>query len=218
MVRVEKLFPQVWTWSDEAGWSTRPDRTFTRTGYAVELPERDGLLLIDPPGLADGDLARLEPIGRPRFILLTCNDHLREAAAYRERWGAELMVNRVGADSLGVVPDGLLDDGDVLWKTVTAIHLPNVYSPGETAFLVSRPGCRVLFVGDALCGGRDDTGVPDGEIGIFSTAYITDWVAARRSLARLLEFPFDAICFGHGSPVTEAPDLALRRFLSSLGP
>lgn len=214
MVRVEKLFPLIWTWSDEAVWSTHPDRTFTRTGYAVELPEQGGLLLIDPPGLADDDLDRLELIGRPRFILLTCNDHLREAAAYRERWGAELIVNRIGVDSLGVVPDRLVDDGDVLWDTVTAIHLPDVYSPGETAFLVS----GVLFVGDALCGGRDDIGVPDGEIGIFSTAYITDWGAARRSLARMLEFPFGAICFGHGSPVTEGPDLALRRFLSSLGP
>lgn len=204
--------PQLYAWSDTADWSDQPGKTFVRNGYAISVPEQAVLALVDPPSLAAAERDELELLGPPTHILLTCNYHLREAIRHRETWGCTLMVHRLGADGLGGPVDGVLEDGDVLWDTVQVIHLPHVYSPEETAFLV-RPDGGALLVGDALCGGRADIGVAEGEVGIFSTAYIDDVEAAYGSLAQLLRLPFETICFGHGSPVRSAPHAALSRFL-----
>lgn len=78
----------------------------------------------------------------------------------------------------------------------------------------------LLIIGDALVGGRADLGVLDGEIGIhpnrFHMKHLTDIQKARRSLTQLMEYPFDAVCFGHGSPILYQAKAALRRFIDRL--
>ena len=86
------------------------------------------------------------------------------------------------------------------------------------------PPPRVLYVGDAVCGGREDTGLAEGEVGKYTLmgrtpeqirSLIPDLVKARRALERLLELDFDALAFGHAAPVLRNPHAALRRFLAS---
>ena len=75
----------------------------------------------------------------------------------------------------------------------------------------------LVIVGDAVCGGRADIGVPEGEIGIFTNQLesISDRQKARNSLIDLMEHPFDAICFAHGSPIRHQAKAALQRFLDA---
>ena len=72
-------------------------------------------------------------------------------------------------------------------------------------------------MGDAVCGGRADIGVPEGEIGIFPNQLesIPNCQKARDSLIDLMEHPFDAICFAHGSPIRHQAKAALQRFLNA---
>jgi glyoxylase-like metal-dependent hydrolase (beta-lactamase superfamily II) len=80
----------------------------------------------------------------------------------------------------------------------------------------------VLYLGDAVCGGRLDVGVPDGEVGQHTLLgrspeaireLIPDKPKSRRALARLLAQPFDVLAFGHGAPIRDGAPAALRRFL-----
>lgn len=207
-----ELLPGFYTWSDAAPWSGRPGKTFRRTGFAAHLPEAGVLALIDPPGLSDRVVEDLQRLGPPTHVLLTCNWHLRESEACRERWGCELWVNELGLAAAETEIDGMFRNGDLLWGAIDVVHLPHVYWPEETAFFI-RGESSVLVIGDALCGGREDIGVPDGEIGIFTTRHMVDGKAVRLTLTRLLEIPYVAICFGHGAPVLDNPHGVLSRFL-----
>ena len=113
--------------------------------------------------------------------------------------------------------DGALQDGDLLWDLVEVIHLPDAHSfPEETAYLVKEEG-GVLILGDAVCGGRRDMGIPDGEISIpvSFAKYIADIEKTRFSLQKLLAYPFEKVCFAHGTPVLQSPKLIFKRFLEN---
>ena len=96
------------------------------------------------------------------------------------------------------------------------IHIPHVGWTEETAFLVQQEN-GLLIVGDAVCGGRADIGISEGEIGIFTNQLeaISDRRKARNSLVGLMEYPFDTICFAHGSPIRHQAKAALQRFLNT---
>ena len=60
-------------------------------------------------------------------------------------------------------------------------------------------------------------GISDGEfsIPIPFAKYIADIQKARVSLCRLLEYPFEKMCFAHGSSVLHCPKEALKRFIEN---
>jgi hypothetical protein len=211
MADLLELLPGFYTWFDAVSWSDRSGRAFERNGLAVHLPEAGVLALIDPPGMGPRSIGFLERLGPPTHVLLTCNWHTRESEAFRERWGCETWINELGLETAETEITGTFRHGDLLWDEIEVIHLPHVYWPEETVFYIR--GQSALVVGDALCGGRIDIGVADGEIGIFTTRHIVDVEAARLTLTRLLDLPFATIFFGHGAPVLHDPHGALRRFL-----
>jgi glyoxylase-like metal-dependent hydrolase (beta-lactamase superfamily II) len=95
------------------------------------------------------------------------------------------------------------------------IHLPDVSGwKEETAFLVHQEK-GLLIVGDAICGGRADIGIPDGEVGVYNMKYVLDHKKAQMSLSRLMEYSFNAICFGHGTPILSNAKAALQRFIDT---
>jgi hypothetical protein len=220
-----ELIPGVFTLKDHASWTGAHSR---RTGYAVHLPQAGVLALIDPPPLPDEECIQLEALAPPTHVLLTCNWHLRGADAHRERWGCKILIHEAGLAVPETTFDGSFRTGDTLWDAVTvAQHITEFGWPEEAAFLlrtqsVLHPPHQALFVGDAVCGGRNDIGLPDGEVGqytLFSRSpeqiqkLIPDLLKARAALERLLTLEFDVLAFGHGAPVLRDPHGAVRRFL-----
>ena len=110
--------------------------------------------------------------------------------------------------------DGTFQDREMLWSLMEVIQIPNVHYAEEVAFLVKGDG-GVLIVGDIVCGGRKDRGVPDGELWINGPEYVADLQEARISVQRLQKYPFEVMCFGHGTPIAYQPKAVLRRFIES---
>ena len=205
------LYGDVYYWTEPHGV---PETTYDWNSYAICIDQADVLALVDPLPLTAAEIRQIEDIGTPTHILLTCNWHLREGEIFRERWGCKIYLNARGLSEAETTIDGTFEGGDRLWDTIEVIHVPHVGWAEETAFLVKGEK-GILIVGDAVCGGRADIGVPEGEIGIFINQLeaITDRQKARNSLVGLMEYPFDAICFAHGTPIRHQAKAAVQRFL-----
>lgn len=211
----QPLYGDVYYWTERHG---KPETPYDWNSYAIRIASANVLALVDPLPLTDGEIRQIEGIGTPTHVLLTCNWHLREGEVYRERWGCKIYLNALGLPEAETAIDGTFKGGDRLWDAVEVIHLTHMGWTEETAFLVEQEK-GLLIVGDAVCGGRADMGVPEGEIGIFTNQLeaITDRQKARKSLIDLMEppFDFDAISFAHGTPIRHQAKAALQRFLDT---
>ena len=209
----QHLYGDVYYWTERHG---KPETTYDWNSCAIRIDRANVLALVDPLPLTDAEIRQIEGIGTPTHILLTCNWHLREGEIFRGRWGCKIYLNALGLPEAETTIDGTFKGGDRLWDAVEVIHIPHAGWREETAFLVEQEQ-GLLIVGDAVCGGRADIGVPEGEIGIFTNqlAAISDRQKARSSLIGLMEYPFDAICFAHGTPIRHQAKAALQRFLDT---
>ena len=209
----QHLYGDVYYWTERHG---KPETTYDWNSCAIHIDQADIFALVDPLPLTDREIRQIEEIGTPTHILLTCNWHLREGEIYRDRWGCKIYLNALGLSEAEATIGGTFKGGDRLWDAVEVIHIPHVGWAEETAFLVKQEK-GLLIVGDAVCGGRADIGVPEGEIGIFTNQLeaISDRGAARSSLMGLMEYRFDAISFAHGTPIRHQAKAALQRFLNT---
>ncbi|MBI3973855.1 MAG: hypothetical protein HY332_21465 [Chloroflexi bacterium] len=213
---LQPLTEHVFGWTAHVPSSSRPGVTYAFNDFALALPEAGGVELVDAPPLTEEECEQLERLGTPTHVLLTCEWHTRAAARHRERWSCRVLMHEAGVAKAEVPIDGVLEDGALLWDAVRVIHLPDVYHPEEVALLVeaTRPA-PCLIVGDALSGGREDQGIPDGEVALHAPRYVADFTKAHASLSRLPELPFDAVGFGHGRPVLVGGRAAVERCLRS---
>ena len=193
------------------------NQPYAWNSHLIDVKKGNILVLVDPLPLSADEIREVEEIGIPTHILITCNYHIRESESFRKRWGCKVLLPQDGLKDAEIPVDGTLQDGDLLWDFIEVIHVPDVHSfPEEVAYLVKEEG-GVLIVGDGVCGGRKDMGIPDGEISIpipFAK-YIADIKKSRDSLHKLLAYPFEKMCFVHGTPVFQSPKSIFRRFLEN---
>ena len=199
----------VHMWSEIHGAAR--DELYLWNSYLIQVKDRDILVLVDPLPLSDQGVRQVEEIGTPTHIILTCNWHLRDSRAFKEKWGCEILLYENHVQEAEIEFEGTLQDGDVLWELVEVIRVPDVRHREEVSFYLIQDG--VLIVGDLMSGGRRDCGIPDGELGFKDPAYLVDLAKARLSLKALLHFEFEILCFGHGTPILSGAKGALRRFV-----
>lgn len=70
-------------------------------------------------------------------------------------------------------------------------------------------------MGDALCGGRKDRGVPDGSLWVNGPEYFPDLQAARMGLRKLGQYSFERLCFAHGSPIMQGAKEKLNELIEN---
>ena len=153
----------------------------------------------------------MEELGAPTHIVMTCSYHERSSAQLKQKWGCEVLLYENDMQEAEIEFADTFQDGDVLWDLIEVVRVPDVRHREEVSFYLVPDS--VLIVGDLLSGGRKDCGIPDGEIGFKELAYLVDLPKARLSLKSLLHLEFDALCFGHGTPILSGAKGVLRCFV-----
>jgi hypothetical protein len=162
----------------------------------------EGGVLFDPRVPGDGGMDEVARHGRPEVIALSNRHHLRDSAAFAERFDCTIKAHRAGlhefggADDPDVVP---FDFGDRVAPGVTALEV-GALTPEDTAFHIAA-GPGVLLFADGVIRGDDGAlaYVPDGLMGDDPEAVRRGLTAALRAL--LERDDFDALLFAHGAPV-----------------
>ena len=162
-----RISPSVFWWVEVHGEAR--NQPYTWNSHLIHIQEEDVLVLVDPLPLSDDEVREVEQLGTPTHILLTCNYHLREAESFRQKWGCKVLLQQEQLTEAEVAIDATFRDGDVLWNLIEVIRVTDVRFPEEAAFLVKEEG-GLMIVGDAVCGGRRDMGIPEGEIRIAQAA------------------------------------------------
>jgi len=193
---VSEVVPGVWRW-----W-VEDERIGGFESDAHAVRDDDAVVLIDPLPLSEGALAK---VGRVTAVCLTAACHQRAAWRYAAGFGAPVYAPH-GTRAMEGEPDRRYGEGDELPGGLRAVRVPGP-EPVHYAFLrAGEPA--VLFCPDLL------SNAPDEGLEFVPPQHHDDPAETRRSVERLLELPFDVICFNHGAPIVDDPKGRIRALLS----
>lgn len=150
----------------------------------------EGNIAIDPVAMCDADRAQLEQLGGVKYIVITNRDHEREAAAFQEWTGAEVIVPESDADEMDIKPARTISDGETIVPGLRAIHLSSGKSPGEIALYFSEKSA-ILF-GDIVAG------EPMGRLSLLADDKLADAPKAAMELRKVLGLRFNTVLVGDG--------------------
>jgi len=166
------------------------EKSFGANSYFIHHPE--GNWLIDSPRYVQPLLKAFDRMGGIKYIFLTHEDDVAEAARYAARFhgtriihvddaeampGAEWIVKESGPFQIG--PDFLM------------IPVPG-HTPGSMALLYKQ---QILFTGDHLWWDRETQTLE------VPSVYVWNEEQLHRSTRRLLDFQFEWILPGHGNRI-----------------
>jgi len=195
---LREIVPGAWVWSAfHEKWKV----DFCSAAWRGS----DGLALIDPIRLEEANLARLEQIGRPAAILLTNQNHERDAEWFRQRYGIKVHVHRDAVPGIEITPDSFFCDGAILPGGLKAIHLPGA-SLSESAFYTEASG-GIVFLGDMAIHSP-------GNLHWLPAEHCQDAKRNRDSAQNLLGYSFETVTFAHGAPISPDAKSALAKLIA----
>ena len=142
----------------------------------------EGNIAIDPVEMSDADRAQFEQLGGAKWIVITNRDHEREAAAFQEWTGAEVIVHEADADLLENKPSRTIRDGETIVPGLRAVHLPFGKSPGEIALYFSDK--QAVLFGDIVAG------EPMGRLTLLANEKLEDAPKAAMQLRKVFTTEF----------------------------
>jgi hypothetical protein len=151
------------------------------------------LFLIDPIPLASPCLEELVASIGATSVLVTNLNHPRAAAAFARLLGASIFATASVVGEFSAADATTIADGEKIGSGCSAITIDGA-ATGETAFHFAEHG-GTMVIGDALINLE-----PYG-LTLLPTKYCSDQKAMRRSLRRLLGWPFERLLFAHGTPI-----------------
>ena len=205
-----KLTPNLFTWAEIHGASR--NQAYPWNSFLVQDESNSVRALIDPLPLSESEIQQIDELGGPTHLMLTCAWHERSLMEFKRRWDSKVLIHENQVQDAEFAFDDTFADRDVLWDLVEIVRVPDVRHGEEVSFYLSPHGGAFIF-GDLLSGGRKDSGIPDGNVGINAPEYLVGLDTARLSLRTLLHFEFNLMCFGHGSPVVRGAKEVLRQFV-----
>lgn len=153
----------------------------------------EGNIVIDPVEMCDSDRAQLEQLGGAKWIVITNRDHEREAAAFQEWSGAEVIVHEADADLLEIEPSRRISDGETIVPGLRSIHLPFGKSPGEIALYFTQQ--QAILFGDIVAG------EPMGRLTLLADEKLEDPPKAAMQLRKVLPMQFNTVLVGDGHSI-----------------
>lgn len=183
--------------------------------YRVFLDTREPATLFDA-GFADTVDAvrdRIAEIGtNPERLVVTHGDpdHIDGMAALAETYDLDTWVPMQTRPE--TEPDHRYGEGDRVGRWV-AVHTPG-HEPDNHVLIDEDAG--VAIMGDAISG-ADQRGLPVGHVHLPPAVYSQDLNRAEESLARVLDYEFDAALVYHGSSITDDAHAKLDRYVNFPG-
>lgn len=174
----------------------------------------------------DAQMAALEKLGTPRYLIVPNEGHRTDAARYKARYPQLTVLVPKGARAKAeemVKVDGLCEE--VLPGLGIVCHVPDGTKPPdhELVYEVDAGGGKALVFNDLLGNGPKLTGFmgtifnflgSGGVLGvprIVKFFFVQDKQKVRAFLLRLAERPWKALTVSHGDPVTTDCSQALRQ-------
>lgn len=180
-------------------------KSFGGNSYLVLHPE--GNWLIDSPRFLSPLVRQIEARGGLSQIFLTHSDDVADADQFARHFGARRIIHQRELDSQPDAEMVLIGDDDFeLAPGFRAIPTPG-HTQGHSCLLVDN---RFLFTGDHLYWDRDHERLTASRDHCWHS-----WDQQRRSLERLLHYPFEWVLPGHGQRVW-LPAAQMRRELHRL--
>jgi hypothetical protein len=169
------------------------DRTVKADLFSTGIETASGAFLVDPIPLHPSYLAL--PLLRSKVagIIVTNENHWRATADFAARFPAPVYLHSTLLETAGTLPKSGLEDKSQISAGLSAIELPGA-PVGEIALHFDEAGGTIV-VGDALINFG-----PYG-FGLLPAKYCSDFKLMRRSLPKLLDYPFERILFAHGTPI-----------------
>ena len=180
------------------------EKSFGASSYFIQHP--DGNWLIDSPRYIKHLIDAFDRMGGLRYIFLTHEDDVADAAQYAAQFGATRIIHRADAEAMPDaewIVDGL--ETITLASGFDLIPVPG-HTPGSSALLYDR---RFLFTGDHLWWDPETRSLDAPRRLVWRSR------AMLQSIEKLLNFRFEWVLAGHGDRVKLTPDTmqTLLRFL-----
>ncbi|MEY2489767.1 MAG: hypothetical protein QOC70_1709 [Verrucomicrobiota bacterium] len=177
--------------------------------FSTALETNAGTYLVDPIPLTSKGLLPFRT-NRPQVagIFVTNANHARAATDFAKTFSVPLYVH----GELHGSPDFLqatgVEDGEVFSNGLTAVAIDGGPA-GEMAVHYNDNG-GTMVVGDALINFE-----PHG-FGLLPTKYCLNSKLMRRSLEKLLDYPFERVLFAHGTPILARARARLEQLLGAI--
>ncbi len=166
------------------------DKSFGANSFFIRHPE--GNWLIDSPRYIKQLVDFFERHGGLRYIFLSHEDDVADAAKYAKQFGARRIIHREDVDA---VPDAewVLDGTAAIELATgfTAIPVPG-HTPGSVALLYKE---RFLFTGDHLWWEPESQTLESPRQLVWNQSAIVD------SIAKLAGYRFEWVLAGHGDRI-----------------
>ncbi|PWK14320.1 MBL fold metallo-hydrolase [Tumebacillus permanentifrigoris] len=162
--------------------------SYGASSYLLVHPE--GNWLIDSPRYLPQLVEKFEAMGGIRYIFLTHQDDVADAARYAEKFGAERIIHEWELQAQPGAEHVIHGTEAVEWSPEFRI----IPQPGHTrGHLVLLYQGRYLFTGDHLAWDRDTQ-----DLDAFEDFCWYSWAEQGRSMQRLAEESFEWVLPGHG--------------------
>ena len=166
------------------------EKSFGANSYFIQHP--DGNWLIDSPRYMKHLVDAIERMGGLRYVFLTHEDDVADAAQYATRFGARRIIHRADADAM---PDAewIVEGVETvcLAPQFELIPVPG-HTPGSSALLYDS---RFLFSGDHLWWDPDARSLEAPRRLVWRSR------AMVQSIEKLLNYRFEWVLPGHGDRV-----------------
>ena len=166
------------------------EKSFGANSYFIQHP--DGNWLIDSPRYMKHLVDAIERMGGLRYVFLTHEDDVADAAQYATRFGARRIIHRADADAM---PDAeWIVEGVETVRLAPQFELIPVpgHTPGSSALLYDS---RFLFSGDHLWWDPDARSLEAPRRLVWRSR------AMVQSIEKLLNYRFEWVLPGHGDRV-----------------
>ena len=171
------------------------EKSFGANSYFIR--HSDGNWLVDSPRYVKHLVNALEHMGGLRYIFLTHEDDVADAARYAARFGATRIIHRADAEAM---PDAewIVDGSDSIPLTpqFNLIPVPG-HTPGSSALLYDQ---RFLFTGDHLWWDPETRSLQAPQRLVWRSR------AMVQSLEKLLGDQFEWVLPGHGDRIKLTPE------------